>query len=175
MLASMKKTSESGTLTSGSGHDLRDSRHVSGISAVDSGLRAHTMSDPVFHDCKYSQCQQARPTSHRAVRESHMLTVHKNSPEVLWYPVWSPSTHTLFQTIQLSKPWPSPRASPSALFTHPRCWPSVNSPDFACTVIHLPLQVAGFKTSHQFIRSQVGTCFLSLVLSDLLQVYRVRR
>ena len=38
VLASMQKTSESGTLTSGSGHDLRDSRHVSGISAVDSGL-----------------------------------------------------------------------------------------------------------------------------------------
>ena len=32
---------------------------------------------------------------------------------------------------------------------------------------NLPLQVAGFKTRHQFIRSQVGTCFLSLVLSDL--------
>ena len=38
VLASMKRTSESGMLASGSGHDLRDSGHVSGISAVDSGL-----------------------------------------------------------------------------------------------------------------------------------------
>ena len=32
---------------------------------------------------------------------------------------------------------------------------------------NLSLQVAGFKTRHQLIRSQVGTCFFSLVLSDL--------
>ena len=122
---------------------------------------AHTMSDPVRHkNCKCSQCHGMR---------GHTCLLY--SPEVLWYHVCSPSTHMPFQTIQLSRPWPSPRASPSVLlYPSSLQWLSVNLPDFAHTVTHLPLQVAGFnKTRHQFIRSEVGTCFLSLVLSDRLQ------
>ncbi|KAF8522639.1 hypothetical protein BU17DRAFT_86929 [Hysterangium stoloniferum] len=37
------------------------------------------------------------------------------------------------------------------------------------TAVLLAILIDGFRTRHQFVRSQVGACFLSLVLSDLLQ------
>ena len=102
-------------------------------------------------------------------RRPHVDSAPYSAIQCLIEPQWplTPSSCCRVCHAQMFSPTP----------THP-CHPGfVNAglcsirPTSLTRSYHLPLQVAGFnKTRHQFICPQVGTCFLSLVPSDLLQV-----